>query len=78
MSANRAIITLVGMGGSGKSRLASEAVKQLARHQIGRFLDGIYFINLINVTDSESFTNNLSATFDLKTVWRPFRTCPTL
>jgi DNA-binding SARP family transcriptional activator/predicted ATPase len=63
---NAGILTLLGMGGSGKSRLATEIGQIVARHHAGRFLDGIVFINLVSVTNNTDFANTLSATLDLK------------
>lgn len=45
------LLTLVGMGGVGKTRLALEA----ARGQIDRFLDGLYFVPLATVSGREGF-----------------------
>jgi predicted ATPase/DNA-binding SARP family transcriptional activator len=39
------LVTLLGQGGIGKTHLALEA----ARHQIGRFRDGVYFVSLASV-----------------------------
>jgi DNA-binding SARP family transcriptional activator/predicted ATPase len=65
-TATNQLTTLLGMGGSGKSRLAVETANHIAKQHAGRFLDGIFFLNLVNVGDAEAFANNLATFFDLK------------
>ena len=54
------------MGGSGKSRLAVESAKRIAKSYWGRFLDGIFFVNLVSVTNGDDFAGILTTLFDLK------------
>jgi predicted ATPase/DNA-binding SARP family transcriptional activator len=52
------LLTIVGPGGIGKTRLAQEA----ARLQEGRFADGVYFAALAGAVDGEAFLLQLSQT----------------
>ncbi|MCA9900117.1 MAG: AAA family ATPase [Ardenticatenaceae bacterium] len=46
---SRRLITLFGIGGIGKTRLALEVARRLAKQQAGMFLDGTFFVSLIGV-----------------------------
>ena len=63
---NVGILTIAGMGGSGKSRLAVAVAQTITQDYAGRFLDGAYFISLVTVTDGESFFNQIAGTLDIK------------
>lgn len=58
---NSRLITLVGMGGMGKTRLAVEA----ARQQVEHFADGVYFVPFASVQNTTAVTDTLAATFDI-------------
>jgi predicted ATPase len=45
------LVTLVGMGGIGKTRLADEMVRQL-RDELHQFTDGIFFVDLVHPSDN--------------------------
>jgi predicted ATPase/DNA-binding CsgD family transcriptional regulator len=53
---NCRLITLVGPGGSGKTRLAIEATRENA----SRFADGVYFVGLQPVSSSEFLISSIS------------------
>ncbi len=55
------LLTLVGQGGSGKSRLAMTA----ARSRAGRYLDGVWFVPLAAVTDTAGIVTTLANVFGL-------------
>ena len=48
MRANR-LVTLTGAGGSGKTRLALQAAREL----VDDFADGVWFVSLASLTDPE-------------------------
>lgn len=48
------LITVIGAGGMGKTRLAIEAARQLAEKRPGRFLQGIHFVPLETLETPES------------------------
>ncbi len=54
----RRLITLLGMGGIGKTRLGQEIARQL--QSAGYFLDGLYFIELAGVTEVENLPVQLA------------------
>ncbi len=56
------LITIVGLGGVGKSRL----VIQLAKSLQNSFSDGIAFIELENINNKEQFLNRLAHSINLK------------
>ena len=60
------ILTILGMGGTGKSRLAVQAVKRIAHQRPGRFLDGIFFVALATVNNGSELVTKLIDVFDLK------------
>ncbi|MBK7894991.1 MAG: AAA family ATPase [Anaerolineaceae bacterium] len=51
---SRRLITLFGIGGIGKTRLALEVARQLLKQQAGMFLDGTFFVSLIGVEAAAS------------------------
>jgi predicted ATPase/DNA-binding SARP family transcriptional activator len=59
------LLTLVGPGGIGKTRLAIEAARRSLEPILGtdpvNFADGVYFVNLAPVSLSQSTTSGLSA-----------------
>lgn len=57
---NCRLLTLVGPGGSGKTRLSIQAASQLAERQNGLFPDGVCFISLAPLSSSESIVQALA------------------
>ncbi len=57
-----ALLTLLGSGGDGKTRLAVEFCRQLIKTQPGRFLDGIFFLALAPLGDTASLDLLLAET----------------
>ncbi|MFQ5421679.1 MAG: BTAD domain-containing putative transcriptional regulator, partial [Anaerolineae bacterium] len=55
------LITLVGAGGMGKTRLALE----LARQSVNHFLEGVRIVNLTDVVTTEGLLSTLKAVFGL-------------
>ncbi len=51
---NARLLTLLGAGGMGKTRLAIQAAQTLLDQRIGLFLDGLYFVPLADITDEGS------------------------
>ncbi|MCB9006387.1 MAG: hypothetical protein H6656_03270 [Ardenticatenaceae bacterium] len=51
---SRRLITLFGIGGIGKTRLALETARQLRQEKAGMFLDGIFFVSLIGAEAAPS------------------------
>ncbi len=60
------IVTIAGMGGSGKSRLAVAVAERVAQLHPGRFLDGIYFIPFVATADEEGFFNQIAGALAIK------------
>jgi predicted ATPase/class 3 adenylate cyclase/DNA-binding CsgD family transcriptional regulator len=56
------LLTLTGPGGTGKTRLGL----QMAAELIDLFPDGVYFVNLAPINDSELAVPTLAQTFDIK------------
>ena len=55
------LITLLGAGGMGKTRLAMAIGQQIVATHRGAFLDGVFFVPLANVTDVEQVTYAIAA-----------------
>lgn len=55
------LLTLVGPGGIGKTRLAVQAAGQ----QLDHFEHGVYFVSLVGVTSSESIVPSIAETIDI-------------
>ncbi|MCA9928975.1 MAG: hypothetical protein KC419_10875 [Anaerolineales bacterium] len=51
---SRRLITLFGIGGIGKTRLALETARNIVQEKPGMFLDGIFFVSLIGVAAAET------------------------
>jgi predicted ATPase/DNA-binding SARP family transcriptional activator len=60
------LLSLVGPGGIGKSRLASEAARQNNRLYRGQFLDGVHFVPLAGVDTVHGLLQALAQTFALQ------------
>jgi len=58
------IVSLVGTGGCGKTRLACEAVSKLGK----QYKDGIWFVNLTPVENEEVITKQLLSTLEIAEV----------
>ncbi len=58
------LLTLLGSGGDGKTRLAVEFGRRLAKKKTGRFLDGIFFLSLATLQDAHSFDFLLAETLN--------------
>jgi predicted ATPase/DNA-binding SARP family transcriptional activator/Tfp pilus assembly protein PilF len=66
LSGSDSLITLLGMGGIGKSRLAVAVATQLATHYVGAFLDGIVFVSLEAVQSAEQFFTTFATGVDIR------------
>jgi predicted ATPase/transcriptional regulator with XRE-family HTH domain/Tfp pilus assembly protein PilF len=53
------LVTLTGPGGTGKTRLAIETARHLAKTQPQEFPDGLFFIDLAPITDPALFAGTL-------------------
>ena len=51
LNPDRRLITIIGLGGSGKTRLAIEAARQAEREQALEFINGMLFVSLANEPD---------------------------
>ncbi len=56
------LITLIGLGGAGKTRLASQA----ALDMLDRFADGVFFVDLSSINDPDRVPGVLAALFDVR------------
>lgn len=54
------LLTLVGPGGAGKTRLALEAAAHQSTHAAQRYADGIYFVPLATVEDDDQLLTALA------------------
>lgn len=63
LDANCCLLTIIGPGGIGKTRLAIEAAKQAADSK--RFVDGIYFAHLSDVESGDDVSMALASTLSL-------------
>jgi DNA-binding SARP family transcriptional activator/ABC-type lipoprotein export system ATPase subunit len=59
------LVTILGPGGIGKTRLLLEAAHHIARTRPGRFIDGITFVPLAGLTSAEFLPTTLARQFDL-------------
>lgn len=58
------LVTLVGVGGSGKTRLALEVAARMS----DRFTDGVYFVGLATIQDPALVASTIAQTLDLRGV----------
>ena len=58
------LITLVGPGGTGKSRLSL----QVAAHQVDRFEDGVWLVELAPLADPAFIVSTIAVVFDIREV----------
>jgi predicted ATPase/DNA-binding SARP family transcriptional activator len=63
LNEGRRMLTIVGAGGIGKTRLAIEVAKQAVNNT--RFVDGIYYIHLSAVVDGEDLPATIATTLSL-------------
>lgn len=61
----RRLLTLVGPGGIGKTRLALEAAWRAVDDQVGPFWDGVFFVSLAGVTSANYLSTALADALDL-------------
>jgi len=62
------LLTLIGPGGTGKTRLSLQAAAEL----VGRFKDGVYFIDLAPIRDAEDVLPVIARTIGIReTSYRP-------
>lgn len=59
----RRLVTLLGMGGIGKTRLSIAVAQRL--YEVGMFLDGVYFVSLAMVESAEQFALQIANMLDL-------------
>lgn len=57
---NTALLTLVGQGGVGKTRLAVAVAQQLRQHAPDLFLDGIWFVSLTGIAAGEQAAEQIA------------------
>lgn len=60
------LLSLVGPGGTGKTRLAIEAAAQVGREGGGRFLDGVYFVPLASLSTTDSMVTSVTQTIGFR------------
>ncbi|MCP4360732.1 MAG: tetratricopeptide repeat protein [Chloroflexi bacterium] len=60
------LLTLTGVGGSGKTRLALEVADRLLSHQSRTFPDGIYFVDLTAVNEPERLLSVIAECLEVK------------
>ncbi|MEZ4644939.1 MAG: tetratricopeptide repeat protein [Chloroflexota bacterium] len=60
------LLTITGPGGTGKTRLATEAAHWLWEHHRDQFPDGIYFVGLSGVASPELVLTAVAETLDLR------------
>ena len=60
------LVTIVGLGGIGKTRLALAAAAQLKQMGDSPFTDGVYFISLVGVDSLDSLPSALVAALDIQ------------
>ena len=59
------VVTIVGPGGIGKTRLAIEGARNLAQQKPGHFLDGISFVPLANTASAEAISTRVAESLGL-------------
>lgn len=64
------LVTIVGLGGIGKSRLALQAARQICAEQALLFLNGVIYVSLTNIVDAEQATLALADALELKVAGR--------
>ena len=63
---NNRLVTICGMGGLGKTRLALRVAEHFTQQNDTRFQDGVYFIRLENVTSPENVVPAVGETLGLR------------
>ncbi|MCB0165993.1 MAG: AAA family ATPase [Anaerolineae bacterium] len=59
------LLTIVGPGGMGKTRLAVQAAQKIAQYQFRTFLHGIYFIALAPIRSLDHLVSTVAETIDI-------------
>lgn len=59
------LLTIVGSGGIGKTRLSTEVIRQLSIQSDGLFPDGIYFVPLASLTSASNIALAISNALDI-------------
>src|SRR5581483_8061695 len=62
LSAERGLLTLTGVGGSGKTSLALE----VARSLLGELPDGVWLVELASLSDAALLPQALASIFDIR------------
>lgn len=65
LAQDQRLLTILGTGGLGKTRLARETAVMINQQLPGRFLDGIFFISLTAVQPTTSLANHIAQAIDL-------------
>ncbi|MCI0577457.1 MAG: tetratricopeptide repeat protein [Chloroflexi bacterium] len=58
------LLTILGPGGIGKTRLALEVARRITERRLGQFLDGVYFVSLARLPSADFLTTSLAETLD--------------
>ena len=59
------LLSLIGQGGIGKTRLSLEVARQLSEEQDDSFSDGVYFVPLAPITSAEQITLAIANALDI-------------
>lgn len=67
------LLTLTGLGGAGKTRLARQAAGMILDHAAERFVDGVWWVNLANLADPAFVAPTVGAALSIhERVGQPF------
>lgn len=59
------LVTVIGLGGMGKTSLALHVAKQLYQEQAITFLNGVFFISLLSIRTLEHLLSNIAYTLEI-------------
>ncbi len=59
------LLTLLGTGGMGKTRLAIETVRHIVKNQPGQFLHGIWFVPLVDLSDGRLLASSIATSLGM-------------